>query len=300
MSFLLSKTVIPIPDEFDFSECLVFLGRSDKEVLHHIEGDVLYKAIKMGENRYLVKLNMDDRGMIVEFVDRTPNEGDRASIISFVHELFDLDKDLSGFYRMMKEDPILRSISGSYDGLRIIGMPDLFEALTWAVMGQQINLNFAYTLKQSFVEAYGDKLEFNGRTYWIYPSYERIAGLDVEDLRMHQFTIRKAEYIIGLAKAMNEGIISKERLKELNGYQQIHKALTALRGVGAWTADYVMMKCLLHPEAFPIADVGLHNAIKQQLKMDRKPTVEEIKIWTQNWRGWQAYAVFYLWRSLYG
>lgn len=73
----------------------------------------------------------------------------------------------------------------------------------------------------------------------------------------------------------------------------------AIRGVGAWTADYVMMKCLHHPAAFPIADVGLHQAIKRQLGLERKPTIEEIEEMSTNWGGWQAYATFYLWRSLY-
>ncbi|WP_413229458.1 hypothetical protein [Heyndrickxia sporothermodurans] len=60
-----------------------------------------------------------------------------------------------------------------------------------------------------------------------------------------------------------------------------------------------MMKCLNHPSAFPIADVGLHNALKVQLQLERKPTIEEINEFAANWEGWQAYATFYLWRSLY-
>lgn len=59
------------------------------------------------------------------------------------------------------------------------------------------------------------------------------------------------------------------------------------------------MKCLLQPESFPIADVGLHNALKRQLALNQKPTIEEITSYAMHWTGWQAYATFYLWRSLY-
>ena len=79
----------------------------------------------------------------------------------------------------------------------------------------------------------------------------------------------------------------------------MYQALIHMRGVGAWTADYVLMKCLHHRAAFPIADVGLHNALKNQLGLERKPNIMEIKEIATHWEGWQAYATFYLWRSLY-
>ena len=121
----------------------------------------------------------------------------------------------------------------------------------------------------------------------------------MDDLRKLQFTVRKAEYIIGVAKAMRSGELSKEILLKKQDYQQIQKSLMSIRGIGAWTADYVMMKCLHYPSAFPIADVGLHHALMLQLGIERKPTIEEIREMSRNWEGWQAYATFYLWRSLY-
>ncbi|WP_306009470.1 hypothetical protein [Bacillus sp. MMSF_3328] len=73
----------------------------------------------------------------------------------------------------------------------------------------------------------------------------------------------------------------------------------SLKGVGAWTADYVRMKCLLDPAAFPIGDAGFQNALKLQMGLDRKPSIEEVEKAASRWAGWQAYAVFYFWRSLY-
>lgn len=69
-------------------------------------------------------------------------------------------------------------------------------------------------------------------------------------------------------------------------------------GFGPWTANYVMMRCLRDPSAFPIEDVGLHNALKQQLKLSEKPGLAEIRQLAAAWQGWEAYATFYLWRSL--
>jgi len=81
--------------------------------------------------------------------------------------------------------------------------------------------------------------------------------------------------------------------------KKAEQQLTSIRGIGPWTANYVLMRCLRYPDAFPIADVGLRNAIKYITKADRKPTKEEILVYAKDWRGFESYATFYLWRYLY-
>ncbi|MFJ7974266.1 DNA-3-methyladenine glycosylase family protein [Peribacillus sp. JNUCC 23] len=287
------------PKEFNFEECLVFLGRSHKEVLHQIRDGLLYKLIKVNGELILCRIGFTQDVIHVDFPIHPLSITSHEEVVAYIWEWFDLDQDLSLFYEVANQDKILQQIHKRYYGLRMMCIPDLFEALTWAIMGQQINLTFAYKLKQRFVEHFGECLTFEGNPFWLYPTYERIATLGIEELRTLQFTVRKAEYVIGVAKAMRNGELTKEMLLQEPAYQQAQKSLLAIRGVGAWTADYVLMKCLHHPSAFPIADVGLHNALKLQLGLERKPTIAEIKEVATNWEGWQAYATFYLWRSLY-
>lgn len=290
--------IIP-PSDFNFKECLVFLGRSDHEILHRISDGHLFKLIKIEGELVLLKIEEISNLIRIEFPVKTPAPAVLERVAAYVWEWFDLNHELASFYEMASKDKVLHTISNQYRGLRIIGIPDLFEALTWAVLGQQINLTFAYTLKKRFVEQFGESLTFEGNTYWLFPAYEAIAPISVEELKKLQFTTRKAEYIIGIAQLMSSGQLTKVTLLELQNYQQVKKALMAIRGVGAWTADYVMMKSLHCTSAFPIADVGLHNAIKLQLGLERKPALEEIEELAKTWEGWQAYATFYLWRSLY-
>ncbi|MEK3952311.1 DNA-3-methyladenine glycosylase family protein [Psychrobacillus sp. FSL K6-1464] len=287
------------PKEFNFDECLVFLGRSQEEVLHQIRDELLYKLIKVNGELILCRIGFAQLVIHVDFPSQPLSITSHEEIASYIWEWFDLDQDLSLFYEVAKQDKILQQIHKRYYGLRMMCIPDLFEALTWAIMGQQINLTFAYKLKQRFVEHFGECLTFEGNTFWLYPTYERIATLSVEELITLQFTVRKAEYVIGVAKAMTNGELTKEMLLQEPTYEQAKKSLLGIRGVGPWTADYALMKCLHQSSAFPIADVGLHNALKVPLGLNRKPTIEEIKDVATNWQGWQAYATFYLWRSLY-
>lgn len=287
------------PEEFNFEECLIFLGRSSLEVLYQIKEGSVYKLIKVKESLILCKIGFSNDAIKVEFPISPVSIHSRKIVAEYIWEWFDLDQELGEFYQVASQDKVLKKLAHKYYGLRIMCIPDLFEALVWAIMGQQINLTFAYTLKKRFVELFGESLTFEGEKFWLFPSFEKIASINVDDLRKLQFTSRKAEYIIGIAKAMENGELSKELLLQKKDYQQMQKSLMMIRGIGAWTADYVMMKCLHDASSFPVADVGLHNALKNLLGLERKPTIEEIKEYAVDWEGWQAYATFYLWRSLY-
>jgi DNA-3-methyladenine glycosylase II len=235
--------------------------------------------------------------MIVHFLKGKPN--DMIEVIRYIREWFDLDNDLTSFYKMAKADPLLKIPLEKFYGLRLIGIPDLFEALCWGVLGQQINLSFAYTLKKQFVEKFGESIEWNGKKYWIFPSYDQIAKLTTRDLEDIKMTVKKSEYIIGIAQLMASGELSKQKLMEIDNFKEVEKSLIKIRGIGPWTANYVLMRCLRFPTAFPIDDVGLINAIKTLLNMDRKPSKDEILELSIPWGNWESYATFYLWRTLY-
>ncbi|MEC2055843.1 DNA-3-methyladenine glycosylase 2 [Peribacillus psychrosaccharolyticus] len=284
------------PKEFNFTECLRFLNRSEQEILHKIQDCVLSKLLNVNGELILVEISCSLVSIIVNLPHSNQPLLVRKRIVAYIWEWFDLDQNLADFYILAAQDKVLQNLACSYSGLRIICIPDLFEALVWAILGQQIHLAYAYTLKKHLVEEFGECLTIEGSTYWHFPSYQKIAGLDVDSLRKYTHTSKKADYIIGIAKAMMEGELTKETLLMK---QNCRDFLLTYKGIGPWTAEYVMMKCLHFPSAFPISDVGLHQALKKQLGLERKPTIDETKELAVNWEGWQAYAAFYLWRSLY-
>lgn len=294
--------IIELPVEFDMKANLGYLKRNNKECMYEIENEVITRVIALGETRALVQITeTDNNQMVVHFLTGAgPNEHwQRDEVVSYVREWFDLDNDLTQFYSMAKIDLLLKMPTEEFYGLRLIGIPDLFEALCWGVLGQQINLGFAYTLKKQFVEKFGDSIEWKGKKYWIFPSYERIAQLTPTDLADIKMTVKKSEYIIGIAGLMASGALSKEKLISMDNFKAVEKSLINIRGIGPWTANYVLMRCLRFPSAFPIDDVGLINAIKTLSNLDSKPTKDEILALAIPWKNWESYATFYLWRVLY-
>lgn len=293
--------VITLPEHFDMNANLGYLTRKKNECMYEIENDIITKVIAIGVIRSLVQVSaINNKQMLVQFLNdsRPIEKWKREEIVKYIHVWFDLDNDLEPFYEMAKADPLLKIPARKFFGLRVIGIPDLFEALCWGVLGQQINLAFAYSLKKQFVEGFGDSIDWNGKKYWVFPSYERIAQLTPADLADIKMTVKKSEYIIGVARLMASGELSREKLLKMN-FKDAERNLIKIRGIGPWTANYVLMRCLRFQTAFPIEDVGLINSIKILRNMDRKPTKDEILEISVPWKNWESYATFYLWRVLY-
>jgi DNA-3-methyladenine glycosylase II len=293
---------IPVPAEFAFLPNLAYLSRSSDENMYVIRDRAIYKAIPFGGRQWLIEVSEGaSRELSVRFPieDAFPEADVLEKVTRYIRDWFDLDTDLAPFYAIAREDDVLRDIVSKEFGLRGIGMPDLFETLCWGILGQQITLSFAYTLKKRFVESFGHSIAYDGMRVGIFPDPALVASLSTGDLTTLQITTKKAEYMIGVAERIADGRLSKEGLLAMGDFKAMEKELVAIRGIGPWTAHYVLMRCLRFPSAFPVDDVGLQNAIKTVLGMDRKPTVDEIRKLAAGWTGWEAYATFYLWRVLY-
>ncbi|GGA38955.1 DNA-3-methyladenine glycosylase 2 [Psychrobacillus lasiicapitis] len=294
--------LLKTPPEFSFTQNLHYLSRSTNECLYRIHDNKIRKAIIIGTCTTLVEIGEQDKHtLLIEFLGSTRPSSKRVreQVVAYIIEWLDLKTDINTFYEVAKNDPILNQAILQFRGLRIMGISDLFEAMAWGILGQQINLTYAYTLKRRLVEKFGHWIEFEGEQYWLFPNAKDIAKLTVDDLVEIKMTVKKCEYLIEVATQIDRGLLTKEMLLETKDVKKAEKILTKIRGIGPWTANYVLMRCLRFPDAFPIDDVGLHNAIKYVIGSELKPTKDVIQQLALPWKGWEAYATFYLWRFLY-
>lgn len=284
---------------FSFSSCLWYLHQwCDHECLYRIEGKTLKKAVRLnGSPVYFEMSEQSPSQLTVNYVTSDGNDVTPDGLKDYITALFDLNTDLLPFYQLGEQHDLLEPVIQKLHGLRIVGIPDLFEGICWAITGQQINLTFAYTLKRRFVETFGDRMEHKGHVYFIFPDAALVAQLSVADLTALQFSARKAAYIIGIAKAITDQELTKAQLQALP-LEQARERLVQWKGIGNWTANYVLMKSLQMRDAFPIEDVGLHNALKKLMQLPQKPSLSAIEQWAKPWAGWRAYLTFYLWQTL--
>ncbi len=287
---------IPKPSLFSFQECLWFLNRNYDDCLYEVTDNSVIKLIQLEKEIVLFEVKETANYLTVEVLNNT--NPDESQLINYVKEWFDLKPDLAPFYQRLLQEADLAYMVKEYHGLRLIGINDLFESLCWSIIGQQINLTFAYKCKRALVEKYSYSENYQGTTYYLFPKAEILAKLTVAELRTIQFSRQKSEYIIGIAQLFATNKISKKAILSLKEEQLIAKELLKIRGVGEWTANYAMMKCLKCPNALTYGDVGLYNALHSVKGFPKRPTREQLADFFAPFEDWKAYLVLYLWRSL--
>ena len=209
-----------------------------------------------------------------------------------IKEIFHFDRSLEPINTHFVSTN-LATLFKEHRGTPIIKEFSLYATLMKSIIHQQLNLSFAHTLTTRFVHTFGEQID----GVWFYPKPEIIGKLQVENLRELQFSTRKAEYVIGVSQAIANGELNLEALALLDD-ESIIQTLVKYRGIGPWTAGSFLLFGLGRPNLFPLADIGLQNALKKLWTTDEKPKAHEISSHFPQWSPYLSYASLYLWRSI--
>mgnify|MGYP001163251482 CR=1 FL=1 len=213
-------------------------------------------------------------------------------IFEHIRNIFQWDKDLSEVHQFFQQTD-LSMLFFTYHATPIVRDFDLYASLMKVIIHQQLNMKFAYTLSTRFVQKYGEEIDGS----WFYPTPEKVAKLDYDDLRAMQFSQRKAEYVIDTSRLIANGELDLNKLSKMKN-EDIMKILGKVRGIGPWTVENWMLFALGRDDIFPVADIGIQNALKKLWGLDEKPTKEEIEEKSKKWAPYRSYAAITLWRSI--
>jgi AraC family transcriptional regulator of adaptative response / DNA-3-methyladenine glycosylase II len=202
-------------------------------------------------------------------------------IIERIRRMFDLNADWMAIAATLRTDPLLADLAKAKPGLRLPGGWDGFELAVRAILGQQVTVKAATTFAGRMVKTFGREFSAGSATH-LFPTPEILAAADLTQIGL---TRARATSIQGLARAVSRGDIS------FDGVVNPDVLLAQLReipGIGEWTAQYVAMRALGEPDAFPAGDI----ALLRKLGLRHSQQLEER---AEAWRPWRAYAAIYLW-----
>lgn len=213
-------------------------------------------------------------------------------VVRALRQLFDVDTDSALIDRQLSADEHLAPWVEAYPGTRVAGSVDGFELALRAVIGQQISVAAARTLLARVVQRAGGGLplpissELNCR----FPAPEQVLATDLAGSGLTHTRVRTIQ---GVAEALLEGRVSLAPGQSLEGFVA---SWCQLPGIGPWTAHYLAMRVLHHPDAFPAADLILRRSAAQAVGAEQALSGVQLERLSQAWRPWRAYAARLLWR----
>ncbi|MBI4233353.1 MAG: DNA-3-methyladenine glycosylase 2 family protein [Chloroflexi bacterium] len=203
---------------------------------------------------------VDTPGLEVEVLGEEVRAEDAAWALDRVAWILGAQADLRPFYAWAEGDPVLRGITRRLYGLHPPRMPTLFEGLVFAIAGQQVASTIARMVRTLLTQTYGPRLSLDGHTYHAFPSPHALLEAGLEGLRRCKLSTRKAEYILDLATRIRACELDPEAVAGLPSEELIAR-LCQWRGIGRWTAEWVLLRAMGRPDVFPAGDLALRRTV---------------------------------------
>jgi DNA-3-methyladenine glycosylase II len=207
--------------------------------------------------------------------------------------LLGLDFDLPGFYRFAKGDRVLAPLVGRLHGLRPTLAPTSLEMLVGAIAAQQVNLTFAVALRGRLVRAYGTPCSVAGEVVHAFPDAPALAAATPADLRAMQFSTQKAASILAVASAVVSGSLATSALAACDDAAVIER-ITSVRGLGRWSADWFLARCLGRGAVCAAGDLAVRKAFEHYHGRGRSLDQDAIRKRAARWGPHQNLAIHYL------
>jgi AraC family transcriptional regulator, regulatory protein of adaptative response / DNA-3-methyladenine glycosylase II len=269
---------------YDWDAMLAFLRARATPGVEFVDGSCYRRTITIEGTHGTIDVSRLERGTALGVDVRFPDPRALLSIVERVRRVFDLGADPAVIGEHLRTDPLLRGPLLRHPGIRTPGAWEGFELAVRAILGQQISVRAATTIAGRIASMCGSAVAGGEGLERLFPTPAQLA---VAELERAGVMPARAETIRSLARAVMNGTI---RLDARADARAAVAALSALPGIGAWTAEYIAMRALGEPDAFPTGDLVLRRAAGDlsARALDRR---------SEAWRPWRAYAVMLLWQA---
>ena len=280
---------------YDWKSINDFLAARAIPGIESVDDDCYRRTIELGGQHGTIEVAPSNGGNALDATIRFPDANAIPLIVRRIRRVFDLDANVGAIETHLAADEVLAPLVAARPGLRVPGAWDGFELAVRAMLGQQITVSGARRLIGRLVDAYGEPFhasagdDTHGLSA-VFPPPERVAAADLTQLGLPR---ARAAAISRMAAA---AATDSDLFRQDGTLATAIARLTALPGVGDWTAHYVAMRALREPDAFPAADVGLLRAMTGPNGL--RPTPAALLIRAEPWRPWRAYAAQHLWTEL--
>ena len=284
------------PYDFDASAGFAVYGRCRYAADSLVDG-VFSRALDIGGKTVALTIHSVGKVEIPSIEVRL--EGDRLSseeeskAVWQAVRLVGAQGSLNEFYDAIESDDPMAEFTGRFRGLGIAQSASPFEGLVLSILGQQISNEVARVLRDLLVDRLGKAVSVGGAEYRAFPSPAAIAEAGIDKLREMKLSARKAEYISDIAKSVASGSLDLNALSSLPD-GSIVEELVKLRGVGPWTAHWLLIRAFDRPDGFPEGDLAVQRSLGVLYNGGERLTPDEAVALSARWRPYRSYLVTYM------
>ena len=287
---------LPLPAGYRRDDVIAFHSRDGEAVAEQVTPTGLRKGILLRGSAVVLDVAFtDDAAICRAEIDGSASDALQTPLHGALLNILGLRIDPQPFAQLAAADPLLAPLIRLNPGLRIVQSASPFEALTWAIIGQQINLSFAISLRRTFILQAGRR---HGSGLWCYPEARDVARLSVEELTSRKFSRAKADTVLRLARLVDEGALSLE-LPPAGDVAAMSQALLAVKGIGPWTVNYALLRGYGYADCSLHGDVAIRAALQKLLGEESKPDMARTEQWLRQYAPHRTMAAAHLWASLH-
>lgn len=286
---------LPYRTPFDWQKQLNFFAARATPGVEAVQARRYLRTIAIGNTHGIVDVH--DAGGHLSLSLHGVGTNALFSIVQRARSLFDLDASTDDIARVLSCDPVLKRLLKKNPGVRVPGAWDGFELTVRAVLGQQVSVSAATTLAGRIADRYGERIDVSVDGLEDAPTRLFPTAAKLQRARLESLGIigSRARTIRSVARAVLNGTLDFDTAQAPDRFCE---SLQAIKGIGDWTAEYVAMRALKNPDAFPASDLGLLRVFDGPGRERMKPG--ELAARAEAWRPWRAYAALLLWGSANG
>ncbi len=284
---------IPLPSGYQSRDIVAFHSRDKEALAERVDPGRIRKGVLIDGVPVLLDVTLDaSEARCTVDADAVLGPAALAQIDDALLNILALRIDPAPFLDAVRGDDLLGPVVQRQQGLRIVQSATIFEALTWAIIGQQINLTFAIALRRTFIAQAGRP---HASGLWCYPEAADVARLAPEDLTTRKFSRAKADTLLRFARLVDSGELALERSA---GVEQVSASLLAVKGIGPWTVNYALLRGYGYADCSLHGDVAIRAALQNLLGEDTKPDMARTEALLARYAPHRTMACAHLWASL--
>ena len=260
-------------------------------------GQTYRRAMILGSQNVVVSVEQngsaDQAELDVTLACEKPSPLTKQAAEPALVRLLGLHIDMSGFYAMAQADAHLRPLVERFTGMKPPLYPTLFESIANAIIFQQISLDAGISILNRLAAAFGTPFDCGKERFFLFPEASFIAGLSPEEIKRVGMSANKARALVEGAQRITKLTLSLEGLEKMDN-ESAFAELVKFRGIGRWSADYVLLRGLGRVDVFPRGDIGARAGLNRWLKADGRLSDTEIEDIMSKWHGYGGLVYFHL------